>query len=76
MYEMIKRLADIKIFLSVLGGFFVSTGMAFTGHTIWFFSNIMWLKHFHDHEDKSAYAMYLVWQIQAILGMIYWGLIA
>lgn len=73
MYEMIKKLADIKIILSVIGGFFVSTGWAFTGHTIWFFSNILWLKHFHDQEDKSAFAMYLVWQVQAIVGMIYWS---
>ena len=75
MYEIIKKLADIKIILSIIGGFFVSTGMPFIGHVIWFFSNLMWLKHFHNLEDKSAYAMYLVWQLQAILGMIYWGLL-
>ena len=74
MYEIIKRLADIKIIFSIIGGFFVSTGMPFIGHTVWFGSNLIWLKHFHDNEDKSAFAMYLIWQLQAILGMIYWGL--
>ena len=78
MYDTLKKLADIKIILSVIGGFFVCQGTietAFIGHTIWFFSNILWLKHFYNVNDKSAYIMYWIWQLQAIYGMISWGLI-
>lgn len=73
MYDIIKKLADIKILLSLSGGFLVAGGLPFEGHTVWIFSNILWLKHFHDHEDKSAFIMYVLWEIQAVWGVIYWS---
>ncbi|MCK5520336.1 MAG: hypothetical protein KAI81_04425 [Candidatus Marinimicrobia bacterium] len=73
MYEIIKKITDIKVILSVTGGFLVSGGLPLEGHIVWFFSNLIWLKHFHDREDKTAVVMYILWQIQAIWGILYWG---
>lgn len=73
---LIRNLSDIKILLSITGGIFVSTGMPFVGHAIWVFSNALWLNHFIKNKDESAVVMYTLWQIQAIIGIVYWGLIA
>ena len=71
----VTELADIKIILSVVGAFCVSTGFLLSGHIIWLFASTAWLKYFYDLKDDNAVVMYWIWVLQAIVGIIYYGLI-
>ena len=75
MYEIIKKLVDIKVFLSVIGAFCVSTGFLLIGHIIWLVASAVWLKYFYDKKDDNAVIMYVIWVLQAIVGIIYYGLV-
>lgn len=73
--KVLKNLTDIKVILSVIGAFCVSTGFLLSGHIVWLVASGLWLKYFYDLKDDNAVIMYVIWVLQAIVGIIYYGLI-
>lgn len=73
--KVIHELLDYKVLSSIIGAMCVATGMLLIGHIIWLFASIVWLKYFYNLKDDNAIVMYVIWVLQAIVGIIYYGVL-
>lgn len=76
--ELIKKIPDYKILLSLFCGYLIAFAhpwTVFLGHLFFIPTDYLWIRHYKKINDKTSVTMFCLWMIIMAYGAIKHGLL-